>query len=183
VKEMNWRKGSITRVPEGCGAEWLHQIERGKTVVNDLIAGMAQRLGLSLELNEDGAGRLVFEDKYAVDIQVLDDEEHRFYLSSTVGQAEAPSEAELKTLLDANLFGQGTGEAALAFDQDLEEIVLQRSFDVRFTDLDQLMAALEEFVNVAASWTERLAQQGADRSRASAEATALAQGDPSILRI
>jgi len=85
--------------------------------------------------------------------------------------------------LTPNLFGQGTGEAALAFDQDLEEIVLQRSFDVRFTDLDQLMAALEEFVNVAASWTERLAQQGADRSRSSAEATALAQGDPSILRI
>ena len=180
---MIWRTGSIIRVPEGCGAEWLHHSKRGKIVVHDLIAGMAQRLGLSLELNEDGAGRLVFEDRYAVDIQVLDDEEHRFYISSTVGQADTPSEAELKTLLDANLFGQGTGEAALAFDPDLEEIVLQRSFDARFTDLDQLMAALEEFVNVAASWTERLAQQGADRSGGSAEATALAQGDPSILRI
>lgn len=34
-------------------------------MVNDLIAGMAQRLGLGLELNEEGAGRLVFEDKYS----------------------------------------------------------------------------------------------------------------------
>ena len=119
-------------------------------------------------------------DKYAVDIQVLDNEEHRFFLASTVAQAEAPSEAELKMLLDANLFGQGTGEAALAYDPDLEEIILQRSFDARFTDLEQLMAALEEFVNVVASWTGRLAQQGTDHS---AETTALAQGDPSILRI
>jgi hypothetical protein len=152
-------------------------------LVNDLIAGMALRLGLGLELNEEGAGRLVFEDKYAVDIQLLNEDEHRFFLSSTLAEREAPSEAELKMLLDANLFGQGTGEAALAYDPDLEEIVLQRSFDARFTDLDQLMAALEEFVNVVASWTERLAQRGPDPSRNSAEATALAQGDPSILRI
>jgi hypothetical protein len=158
------------------GSYW----KRGKPLVNDLIAGIAQRLGLPLGLNEDGAGRLVFEDKYAVDIQVLDNEEHRFFLASTVAQAEAPSEAELKMLLDANLFGQGTGEAALAYDPDLEEIILQRSFDARFTDLEQLMAALEEFVNVVASWTGRLAQQGTDHS---AETTALAQGDTSILRI
>ena len=31
-------------------------------MVNDLIAGIAQRLGLPLGLNEDGAGRLVFEE-------------------------------------------------------------------------------------------------------------------------
>jgi len=49
----------------------------------------------------------VMEDKYAVDIQLVDEDEHRFYLASTVAQAESPSEAELKMLLDANLFGQG----------------------------------------------------------------------------
>jgi Tir chaperone protein (CesT) family len=152
-------------------------------MVNDLIAGMAQRLGLSVELNEEGACRLVFEDKYTVDIQVMEDQENRFFFTSAVAQAEAPSEAELKTLLDANLFGQGTGEAALAYDPDMEEIVLQRSFDARFIDVDQLMAALEEFVNIVASWTERLGESGAERSGNSAEATALAQGDPSILRI
>ena len=40
------------------------------------------------------------------------------------------------------------------------------------------MAALEEFVNIVASWTERLDGQGAEKSGNSAEATALAQGDP-----
>jgi Tir chaperone protein (CesT) family len=84
-------------------------------MVNELIAGMAQRLGLSLELNDEGACRLVFEDKYTVDIQVQEGQENRFYFVSTVGQAEAPTEAQLRTLLDANLFGQGTGEAALAY--------------------------------------------------------------------
>jgi len=44
------------------------------------------------------------------------------------------------------------------------------------------MAALEEFVNIVASWTERLDEQD-DKSRNSAEATALAQADPSFLRI
>jgi len=34
-------------------------------MVEDLIAGMAQKLGLSMELNEEGACRLVFEDKYS----------------------------------------------------------------------------------------------------------------------
>ena len=152
-------------------------------MVEDLIAGMAQKLGLSMELNEEGACRLVFEDKYTVDIQVQEGQENRFFFLSTVGQVEAPTEAQLRMLLDANLFGQGTGEAALAYDPDMEEIVLQRCFDARYADLGQLMAALEEFVNIVASWTERLDEQGPDRSRNSAEATALAQGDPSFLRI
>jgi Tir chaperone protein (CesT) family len=151
-------------------------------MVNELIAGMAQRLGLSLELNDEGACRLVFEDKRTVDIQVQEGQENRFYFVSTVGQAEAPTEAQLRTLLDANLFGQGTGEAALAYDPDMEEILLQRCFDARYVDLGQLMAALEEFVNIVASWTERLDEQD-DKSRNSAEATALAQADPSFLRI
>ena len=152
-------------------------------MVEDLIAGLGQKLGLSVELNEEGACRLVFEDKYTVDIQVQEGQENRFYLLSTVGQAEAPTEERLRTLLDANLFGQGTGEAALAFDPDMEEIVLQRCFDARYVDLGQLMGALEEFVNVVASWTERLDGQTADTARNSAEATALAQADPSFLRI
>src|SRR6476661_1329633 len=105
---MSWHRRSITRVPEDFVCWSGHVTEKGgKPLINDLIAGIAQRLGLPLGLNEDGAGRLVFEDKYAVDIQVMDDEEHRFYFASTVSQAEAPSEAELKVLLDANLFGQG----------------------------------------------------------------------------
>jgi Tir chaperone protein (CesT) family len=121
-------------------------------------------------------------DKYTVDIQVQEGQENRFFFVSTVGQAEAPTEAQMRTLLDANLFGQGTGEAALAYDPDMEEILLQRCFDARYVDLGQLMAALEEFVNIMASWTERLDEQD-DKSRNSAEATALAQADPSFLRI
>jgi Tir chaperone protein (CesT) family len=156
---------------------------KGDKMVNDLIAGMAQRLGLSVELNDEGACRLVFEDKYTVDIQVMEDQENRFFFSSTVAQAEAPSEVELRTLLDANLFGQGTGEAVLAYDPDMEEIVLQRSFDARFIDIDQLMAGLEEFVNIVASWTERLGGDAVEKSGNSAEATAIAQGYPSFLRI
>ena len=102
-------------------------------MISDLIAGMAQRLGLSVELNDEGACRLVFEEKYVVDFQVPEDEQSRFYISSTVGQAEEPSEADLRMLLDANLFGQGTGEAVLCVDWDLGEILLQRSFDSRRT--------------------------------------------------
>ncbi|MET0481447.1 MAG: hypothetical protein ABWZ27_00860, partial [Aestuariivirgaceae bacterium] len=64
-----------------------------------------------------------------------------------------------------------------------EEIVLQRCFDARYVDLGQLMAALEEFVNIVASWTERLDEQGAHQTRNTPESTALAQGDPSFLRI
>jgi len=152
-------------------------------MIDDLIAGVAQQLGLTMELNDEGACRLVFEDKYTVDIQVEEDQKNRFYFLSTVGQAEAPTEAQLRTLLDANLFGQGTGEAALAYDPDMEEIALQRCFDARYVDLGQLMAALEEFVNIVASWTERLDERGAHQSRNAGESSALAQGDPSFLRI
>ena len=126
-------------------------------MIDDLIAGVAQQLGLTMELNDEGACRLVFEDKYTVDIQVEEDQKNRFYFLSTVGQAEAPTEAQLRTLLDANLFGQGTGEAALAYDPDMEEIALQHCFDARYVDLGQLMAALEEFVNIGraglSGWT------------------------------
>jgi Tir chaperone protein (CesT) family len=176
-------RGFITRVPEHLLTGMVRTLKGEKSMVNDLIAGMAQQLGLSMELNDEGACRLVFEDKYTVDIQVQEGQENRFFLLSTVGQSEAPTEAQLRTLLDANLFGQGTGEAALAYDPEMEEIVLQRCFDARYVDLGQLMGSLEEFVNIVASWTERLGEQGADKSRSSPEATALAQGDPSFLRI
>jgi hypothetical protein len=54
-------------------------------MIKDLIAGVAQQLGLTMELNDEGACRLVFEDKYTVDIQVEEDQENRFYFLSTVG--------------------------------------------------------------------------------------------------
>ena len=91
-------------------------------MVNELIAGMAQ-LGLSLELNDEGACRLVFEDKYTVDIQVQEGQENRFYFVMHSRPGEAPTEAGCAPCLDANLFGQGTGEAALAYDPDMEEIL------------------------------------------------------------
>ena len=92
-------------------------------MVNELIAGMAQRLGLSLSsMTRVPAGwcsrtntRSTSRSRKARRTASIS--------SCTVGQAEAPTEAQLRTLLDANLFGQGTGEAALAYDPDMEEIL------------------------------------------------------------
>ena len=108
-----------------------------------------------------------------------------FYFHSILGMIDQErAEPQLANLLDANLFGQGTGDAVFALDPALDEIVLRQSFDARFETVDHLMVALEEFVNLVANWTERLEKQaGASGDVPSEEERALAQGDPSILRL
>ena len=146
-------------------------------MVNELIAGMAQRLGLSLELNDEGACRLVFEDKYTVDIQVQEGQENRFYFVSTVGQAEAPTERSCAPCSMPIFSDRAPARRLSPMTRIWRKFcpALFRCAICRSRPTDGRAGRIRQY---RGELTERLDGQGAEKSGNSAEATALAQGDP-----
>jgi hypothetical protein len=127
--------------------------------IEDALEQLGRQIGLTLRLDPAKSCRLVFDRAIAVDIEALEDGA-RVYLSTVVGRLTAGDDGTLlKELLEANLFGRGTGRSVLGIDAGLKEIVLHRGLDMAATDYAQFTAALEDFLTHARAWTERLAKR------------------------
>jgi hypothetical protein len=127
--------------------------------LEDLLTQAGVDMGLGgLSLNADGLCRLIFSKTIVVDLERADDEPGTALIYSSVGiLPPADREALLLLLLEANLFGQGTGRATLAVDPARSEILLFRRFDLERLEYSEFIRDLESFVNLAGSWIERLA--------------------------
>ncbi|NEX17294.1 MAG: hypothetical protein C1943_11830 [Halochromatium sp.] len=124
-------------------------------IFTELTRTLASRFGLSeLAANQDGMIRLAFEGGIDVDIEP-ETEHDALHIYTTLGpQSEDP--AVLSRLLAANLFGKETGGAVIALDDFLKECLLARTFALSTLDPDAFLAALEDFVNYAELWRNRL---------------------------
>jgi Tir chaperone protein (CesT) family len=137
-----------------------------------ILHELGQRLKLGpLELDEFGLCQLVFDKELAVDIQVLRGEEAVFLTASVCPMPDADREAFFRTLLEANLLGQGTGNGYLAIDPAFEEVVLLRRLEPEHLDVSRLEHELQLFVDVLAAWRGRMqgSQAPADGDRAEGE--------------
>lgn len=122
---------------------------------DELIQSLSGRFGLSeLAANQDGMIRLAFAGDVDVDIEP-EAELDALHIYSALGpQTDDPD--VLTRLLAANLFGKDTGGAVIALDDFLKQILLVRTFALSTLDVDAFLAALEEFVNHAELWRNRL---------------------------
>jgi len=101
---------------------------------DDILAELGRTMGLgSLRLDENNVCRLRFGDDLVVDIEHVP-ARARFYLHAVVGAAPAAGSPLLAEMLGANLFGQGTGDATLAVDPALGDVLLLRGFDEAGSD-------------------------------------------------
>ena len=87
-------------------------------------------------------------------------ERGRFYLHAVAGTAPAAGSPLLAEMLAANLFGQGTGDATLALDPALGDVLLLRGFDEDGSDARGVAAALELFLTALEDWRGRLLRDG-----------------------
>lgn len=123
--------------------------------IGDALDQLGRQIGLKLKLDRNNACRLVFDKSTTVDIEAVD--AGTVFLHAAVGIVPtAGRDAVYETLLEANLFGRGTGAAVLAVDKSLGEVVLHRRLDMAKTEYSDFTAALEDFVTHARAWTDRL---------------------------
>ena len=120
------------------------------------LSELGNRLGIgAIELDSDGGCLLAFDNDLLVDIEQADGEPG-FHMTATVGPAPREGrEAVFAELLEANLQGRGTGRACLAFDADLDEIVLSRYIEREDIAVEALEQELDQFLNILEQWKQR----------------------------
>ena len=123
---------------------------------------LAQRLGFeSLPFDNDGICSLAFEERFTITLE-WHAEHATLYLHSTLGTAPEDIIDQLTcfaALLEANLFGRGTGGANLAYEPRSQTLMISRTLVLSQLDADALQQAFGVFVQATETWCERVADR------------------------
>ena len=139
--------------------------------IAEAVKQLGQSMGLPLQLDQNRACRLIFDGRIEVDIEAPADRPDTVFVSCAVGIVPAGDrEAVFQSLLEANLFGRGTGGAVLAVDNEFNEIMLQRTLSMKSIFFQDFVKELEQFVLHASAWTEQLAKFSHAKPAAPADA-------------
>jgi hypothetical protein len=126
--------------------------------IADVIKELGQAMGLPLKLDRNRACRLVFDGKIEVDIEAPADGGGIVFLHTAVGTVPSGGrEALYQSLLEANLFGRGTGGGVLAVDPEFNEIMLTRTLAMDRIFYQDFVKEPEQHVLHANTWLDRLA--------------------------
>lgn len=125
--------------------------------IHAILSQLGQQMGLpQLKLDENRVCRLVFDQKLVVDIEASDDEKivHLYALAG----AMPPENKEdfMAVLLEANLFGKGTGSCAFALDHNHQDVYLCRIVLIESIVYQDFVNILESFVNHLEAWMEKI---------------------------
>lgn len=125
--------------------------------IHDVLAELGHRMGLNVALDEQGVCRLVFDERFAVDIEASPDNDTVHLYSVLCPVPPENKEPFYERLLAANLFGGDTGGAWFALDGVHGEVVLNRTVKMTNTDYQDFADLLEAFVAHLESWSDKLA--------------------------
>lgn len=110
----------------------------------------------NLKLDDNKVCRLIFDKKFTVDIEASEDLKKVHIYSALCTIPPRDKENLFESLLEANLFGRGTGGAAFGVDLEMGEILLSVSMVMDKTDYQDFVNTLESFVNHVEAWTEKI---------------------------
>lgn len=125
--------------------------------LNDILGEFGSRTGLGrVELNDQGACRLVFDGHWALDIESVADG-HAALLHTVVDALPVDDrEAYYRRLLEFNLAGMAKGSMAFAVDPQTDEVIACMRLWLDGTDYPVFTQAVEYLLNQAESWNNRL---------------------------
>lgn len=135
---------------------------------DQLIAALAAELQIpDLALNPQGVCQLSVEGKLLVNIEEAK-LEARLHLYSEIAMVPAVErETFYATLLSAQLFGQEIGDGcSFGLDESSGSILLCRSISSASVEEESFIAAVEEFMNWAEHWQQKLGGQVDDEEYA-----------------
>lgn len=114
------------------------------------------------ETDSLGVTRILINDKYLIHLRSSTDEEH-FYLYAKVGNLPARDGREeiCEKLLEANLFGEGTGNSMFALHRQTNTIILMKIFDSSSTSLESYTQQLQQFISYLREWKEKFSDLAA----------------------
>lgn len=126
--------------------------------IEDILKELGSQMGLpNLHLDDNNVCRLVFDKRFTVDIEASPDKKSVHMYSALCELPPEGREELYEALLEANLFGRGTGGAAFGVDKEMNEILLNISFAaIEDVPLQTFINTLESFVNYVEAWTEKL---------------------------
>ncbi|MGV3655049.1 MAG: type III secretion system chaperone [Noviherbaspirillum sp.] len=147
----------------------------------DLIREFGVSAGLpDFALNESGMGRLMLDGDFVIDFE-HDSTLDILHLYSTVARApHAGGEAQLRLLMEANLFLERSSGATFALDSSTEEFIACRRLDLEGLDSLALLRLVEQLADAV----ERLRSDLAALEQLPAPAEALDDRElsPDMLR-
>ncbi len=136
--------------------------------IGELVQELSSSLGLGDAAFDDETGaEIVVDDRFAISIEPGPDGAG-IQLAAIVGAP--PKQAGVpfyQDLLEANLFGQGTGGSALSFDRAVGNIILSRSILQSELEFDAFDRELVVFLGALRHWSDRLESGGWDQGEGS----------------
>lgn len=130
-------------------------------LIEDALKELGRQMGVPLRLDHNRTCRLVFDERWTVDIEAPSQHHDSVFLYAVAGKVPPGAGIEFyKALLEANLFGRETLGATLAVDSARAEVIVQRIVAMQHVDFMGFVGAIEDLIRALAAWTERLASQG-----------------------
>ena len=133
--------------------------------IETLVSTIGKEFGVTLALNENLVASLVIDEKFDLEFEYVDDMDTLF-VSSPLGKLTGSGNGPVfKALLDANLYGKGTGGAVFAIDDRTDEIILFFKTEVAKTEYEEFRDILERYLNTRTQWItnfERIINESAN---------------------
>lgn len=146
--------------------------------IESVLTELGNQMGLpNLKLDDNKVCRLVFDKKFTIDIEASEDLKTVHIYSALCIIPPRDKENLYESLLEANLFGRGTGGAAFGVDLEMGEILLSRTIEMERTDYQDFVNILESFVNHVEAWTEKI--DTGEYAREKGQASAASKKDTS----
>jgi Tir chaperone protein (CesT) family len=127
---------------------------------NGLMRALGAEVGIpELTLDEAHCCALAF-DSVVVNFE-LDESSEQLFLYASLGPMPAAGSKVYEQLLEGNLLWQDTGGATLSLDRQGNRVMLHQDLPAERLSEADFKAAVEQFVNAAEAWTERVSEGAA----------------------
>ena len=131
---------------------------KAEQLLNDLGLSMGMK---GLMFNDQGCARLVFDEKYIINLELNSLTEQLHIYSDLGGLPDQAREQLYLKLLNANLFHAQTGGASLAVDSVHQQVVLCRTLNAEPLSGQEFFEIIETFVNAVEDWQVKINQMPA----------------------
>lgn len=125
--------------------------------LNLMLGEFGREIGLDgLMLDEDGHAALAFDD-VLVNLE-LEAGDERLLIYAYLGLIQGDATAQMRAMLEANLFWRGADGATLAIERATGGVVLTLAVPAASLDRAGLETTLERFIGTAEDWSHRIGE-------------------------
>lgn len=126
-------------------------------LIEEAIARFGEKIGIpDLTFSSENICALTINDEIEVFFQVREFQAHVVRINSKLADLKDVSSELFRDLLMANYNGNGTGEAALAINDQTAEVMLTQPLNVERLSTDDFLEAVNTFVKYTIFWKAEL---------------------------